>query len=387
MAKELLINGYLFFFKVVFTICKGFSLRNKVVFVCSYTDNSQFVYDEMMCRKTKTDVVFLCRGKATLAHFTKTGELAIPFETANILLMVRSAYHLATAKLVVVDNYFGFLSVSTFKKKVTCVQLWHACGAFKTFGFKDRSVAHRSVRAQVRFSTVYRHFDKIVVGSDAMEKIFMRSFGLDETHFVHLGVPRTDLFFDLTKKEQVQKSLEPLRHGKKIILYAPTFRDHPMEEDNFGLDLRIMEKELSNDYVLLLRLHPSERGKLDFNGLNPQFVIDGSGWDSVNELLLGVDLLVTDYSSIPFEYALLKRPMIFFPYDLNAYERSRGLWGDYIKTVPGPVAYSTQEVVQLIKQNVFDLNQIVAFSEKWNRYSTGKSSSQAVEYLTCCLNK
>ncbi|MCQ2008798.1 CDP-glycerol glycerophosphotransferase family protein [Sporolactobacillus sp. STSJ-5] len=339
----------------------------------------------MKHRGSETEVVFLCRGKAVFTHFGSTGEMVIPFETMNIWQFVRSAYHLATAKLVVVDNYFGFLSVVNFKKDVLCIQLWHACGAFKTFGLKDHSVTFRSARARARFSTVYRHFDKIVVGSDAMEAIFRQSFGLGDAHFIHLGIPRTDLFFDLKKQAEIKDSLNKMSSGKKIILYAPTFRDQPLEE--LGLDLNRMEEELSKDYVLILRLHPSDRGKMINLSWDHKFLIDGSKWNSVNELLLGTDLLVTDYSSIPFEFALLNRPMIFFPYDLNSYEKNRGLWENYEQMVPGPVANSTDEVIRLIKRDTFDLRQIAAFSEKWNRYSTGQSSSKIVDYLTACMNK
>ncbi|MCO7126223.1 CDP-glycerol glycerophosphotransferase family protein [Sporolactobacillus shoreicorticis] len=385
MAKEVLINCYLVFFKVLFTLFKIFTLRRKIVFVCSYTDNGQFVYDELRRRGTEAEIVFLCRGRTATVHFGRTGETVIPFENANIWQLTRSAYHLATAKLVVVDNYFGFLSVADFKKGVLCIQLWHACGAFKTFGLKDHSVTFRSARARARFSTVYRHFDKIIVGSDAMEAIFRQSFGLGDAHFLHLGIPRTDLFFDLKKQAKIKKSMSKMSSGKKIILYAPTFRDQPLKK--LGLDLTMMEEKLSRDYVLILRLHPSDRGKMIDFSWDHEFFIDGSRWDSVNELLLGTDLLVTDYSSIPFEFALLQRPMIFFPYDLNAYKKNRGLWGNYEQMVPGPVAHSTQEVIQMIKHDSFNARQIAAFSEKWNCYSTGQSSSRVVDYFIAYLNK
>lgn len=388
MAKEFLIDCYLFLFKIIFLICKRFKLQNKIVFVCSYTDNIQFVYNELIHRQLDgTDIVFLCRGKAVVGHFAKTGRCVIPFETGDVVALLRSAYHLATAKIIVVDNYFGFLSVATFKKNVQCIQLWHACGAFKTFGYNDHSVAYRTKRARKRFAAVYQHFNKIVVGSDAMKEIFKQSFGLDETHFIHLGVPRTDLFFDLAKRNEISKNLQQYCHGKKIILYAPTFRDKPIKDGSLGLDLKMMEQALSNDYVLLLRLHPAEKGMVDLSGQNPQFVIDGSNWSSVNELLLATDLLITDYSSIPFEFSLLERPMIFFPYDLKEYEKSRGLWGNYKQMVPGPIAYSTESLIELIKHHVFDLSEITDFSNTWNHYSTGASSSHVADYLEECLKQ
>ncbi|WP_139693484.1 CDP-glycerol glycerophosphotransferase family protein [Sporolactobacillus terrae] len=385
MSKELLIDGYLFLFKVLFNVCKFFPLKKKVVFVCSYTDNSQFVYDELTRREEKTEVVFLCRGKAACDHFAETGERIVPIETMRVGAMVRSAYHLATAKVIVIDNYFGFLAAAAFKKTVVCIQLWHACGAFKTFGLEDHSVALRTARARKRFLNVYRHFDKIVVGSDAMQEIFKQSFGLDESHFIHLGIPRTDLFFDLNREKQAEKSLHWLSSGKKLLLYAPTFRDPPMHQ--LALNLAVMKKELASDYVLILRLHPLEQKEVDRNIFRDPFIIDGSKWEDVNELLLVTDLLITDYSSIPFEFALLKRPMIFFPYDLHHYEKSRGLRENYTEMVPGPIASSTQELVQMIKKQRFDAQKTAQFSAYWNQYSKGQSSRLVVDYLFDCLSK
>ncbi|MCO7174551.1 CDP-glycerol glycerophosphotransferase family protein [Sporolactobacillus kofuensis] len=368
--------------------CKIFALRNKIVFVCSYTDNIQFVYDEINQRRQfdQTEIIFLCRGKRTQTFFSGTGRSVIPFETANIMAMVRSAFHLATARLIVVDNYFGFLSVASFKKNAQCIQLWHACGAFKTFGFNDHSVAYRTQRARNRFAAVYQNFHKIVVGSDAMQEIFKQSFGLDDTHFVSLGVPRTDLFFDRLKQDDISKTLHQQSGGKKIILYAPTFRDVPIDDGRFGLELKEMENALKDNYVLILRLHPAEKGRIDFNREN-NFVIDGSKWSSVNELLLATDLLITDYSSIPFEFSLLKRPMIFFPYDLKEYVRTRGLWESYKQEVPGPIVYSTDDLIKVIKKESFDQQKITNFSKRWNHYSNGYSSRNVADFFEELLLK
>ncbi|MCL1631005.1 CDP-glycerol glycerophosphotransferase family protein [Sporolactobacillus sp. CPB3-1] len=387
MIKEFFIDLYLLFFKAFFVLCKCFALQKKIVFVCSYPENIHCILEEMRRRQFSCTFVFLCRGRGATDHFVQLGEHVLPVESANPFLLACAAYHLATAKLVVIDNYFAFLSVASFKKGVQCIQLWHACGAFKTFGLMDHSVKFRTNRARKRFIAVYRHFDKIVVGSDAMQTIFMHSFGLDETRFVHLGIPRTDLFFDQKLQKKISQKKQQLWNGKKVILYAPTFRDQPNDQMGSGIDLKQMEDALSDEYVLILRLHPADQRTLDKAVFNSNFVFDGSGWTDVNKLLLNVDLLITDYSSIPFEFALLKRPMIFFPYDLASYEKNRGLWGKYKEMVPGPVAVSTQEVIRCIEDNQFDLNRIESFSNKWNCYSTGQSSNRVADYLINVLNE
>ncbi|MED4494975.1 CDP-glycerol glycerophosphotransferase family protein [Heyndrickxia coagulans] len=91
--------------------------------------------------------------------------------------------------------------------------------------------------------------------------------------------------------------------------------------------------------------------------------------------------MITDYSSVPFEFSLLGRPMIFYPYDLESYQATRGLWEPYDQLVPGPIACTTAEIIDLIKTGSFDAGSIEAFSRTWNTYSAGHSSRDLVQYL------
>jgi CDP-glycerol glycerophosphotransferase (TagB/SpsB family) len=115
----------------------------------------------------------------------------------------------------------------------------------------------------------------------------------------------------------------------------------------------------------------------------PGFVFDYS--DSryhINELLLVSDLLITDYSSIPYEYSLLNKPMIFFAYDLDEYMKDRGLWDEYDEMVPGPVVKDTDGIIRRIKSMDLSLNnEVKEFSKKWNKYTFGQSSSNLIQYL------
>ncbi len=92
-------------------------------------------------------------------------------------------------------------------------------------------------------------------------------------------------------------------------------------------------------------------------------------YPNINDLFLVTDILITDYSSIPYEFCLLKKPMVFYPYDLEEYKKQRGIIGEYDSLVPGPVVYSTKELVSIINNNEFDLSKVEEFSLKWNQYS------------------
>lgn len=379
MIREWFVDLYLFLFRIQFGLCKLFSVKEKITFVVSYRENSKYVYEEMQREHLKADVVFLCRGNCIEA-FQNYGRKAIPFETLNLLHMLRACFHLATSKVVIVDNYFGFLAAIHFKKQVECIQLWHAAGAFKTFGLQDRSIAVRTKRARQRFVKVYQQFDKVAVGSDIMADIFKKAFGLSEANILRTGIPRTDLFYDSHERKRVTGIFKRKFKNKKIVLYAPTFRDGHLDDFRLPLNLSLLEEKLSDDFVVLLRLHPAVHSALKVD--QPDFVFDYSSWPDINELLLAADVLVTDYSSTPFEFALLNRPMIFFAYDFEEYRDQRGLWGDYANLVPGPIVRTTEEMIDCLQsQKKLNMDKISDFSAEWNKYSLGHSSQNVVRYI------
>ncbi|HDM9283629.1 TPA: CDP-glycerol glycerophosphotransferase family protein, partial [Listeria innocua] len=121
--------------------------------------------------------------------------------------------------------------------------------------------------------------------------------------------------------------------------------------------------------------------------LDDDFVIYVDKETPIETLLPVVDILITDYSSIPFEFALLQKPMIFFTYDLTEYDNARGLSDGFLETIPGPHVFTTTELIEVIQNNTFDLEKVRLFAEKWNKYSDGFSSERFVSFLKEQLEK
>lgn len=385
MVREICVNLYLLIFKGIFNFCKLFSLKDKVVFLITFGDNSQYVFEEIKRRRIPVEVVILYKGSSKKYFQSYENIGLIPYESMNLFHTVRSIYHLATSKYIFIDNYFGALAVTKFKKDVQCIQLWHASGALKKFGLEDQSIRNRSKRAQKRFLEVYDRFHKVIVGSDVMANIFMKAFNLSGERILKTGIPRTDFFFNQDLHNEIihkfVRANDILKYKKKI-LYAPTYRDNELESFNLKLDLQAMYEELGNDYVILLRLHPAVKCDVNYAELFPGFVFDySSSKYDINELLLLSNYLITDYSSIAYEYSLLNRPMIFYAYDLEDYQEERGLWGQYESMVPGPVVRNTIEIINLIKKDQFELEKMVEYADKWNKYSNGHSSENLVSYV------
>ena len=381
MSREIVISVYLFVFRVIFNLFKLFPQREKTVLITSFGDNAYYIAKELM--ETYHGQVVILKTPRCRTDFKEFDNAKVlSFESMNLLHTVQSIYHLATSKVVFVDNYFGCLSVMNFKENVVCVQLWHAAGAIKKFGLLDPSIANRSEKSKKRFKEVYQRFHYVVVGSEKMANIFKESFGIDSENILRTGIPRTDFFYDKETNDPLIKrliNLYPVINEKKVILYAPTFRDGELKSPDINLDIERLHKELSDDYVLFLRLHPAMQVtvKNDFE----DFVYDVSSYEDVNHLLLVTDILISDYSSIPFEYALLERPMIFHAYDLEPYSFSRGFWEDYKSNVPGPVTKTTEEIIRTILEDDFSIEKIRNYARQWNQFSYGHSSKNVISAI------
>ncbi|EAG7099539.1 CDP-glycerol glycerophosphotransferase family protein, partial [Listeria monocytogenes] len=144
------------------------------------------------------------------------------------------------------------------------------------------------------------------------------------------------------------------------------------------MDFNAMERAFSEDYLLVLKLHPAV--KIDVQSLNTDFIINVDKNVALEELLAAVDILITDYSSIPFEFALFERPIFFFSYDMEKYDKERGLIKNYQEIIPGPISQTTAELIEQIKTKTTS-ETLALFSKKWNKYSDGHASERMVVYM------
>ncbi|HFJ9247509.1 CDP-glycerol glycerophosphotransferase family protein [Bacillus anthracis] len=384
MLREIIVAIYLVVFKIIFNIVNIAPLKNKVTFIMSYGENLIFIYEEMKRQHIDCEVVFLYKSTCKYEVKNYPDVKAVAFETKNIIQTIKAIYHLATSRYVIIDNYFGSLSTIRFKKRVECIQIWHAAGAFKKFGLLAPAFKKRSKYAQGRFLRVYNNFHKIVVGSDALAEIYKQAFGLKEESILKTGIPRTDLFFYENDQKVIINNLvssNPNLTKKKVILYAPTFRDKELEDFDLDLNIDAMYEALKDEYIFIIKLHPAIRNNLEHKEKYKGFLYDYSLYPNINDLFLVTDILITDYSSVPFEFCLLKKPMIFFAYDLNKYAKKRGLIGDFVSNVPGPVVFSSTEIIKKIQTQSFDFRKIEQFNAQWSQYSNGNSSRNLVHYL------
>ena len=302
-------------------------------------------------------------------------------------LAVRAGHYLATSRVVIVDDYFFPIYVIRPRPGTTIIQTWHACGAFKKVGYSvlDKSFGvDETLAGRVR---IHSNYDVCLVASQSAAPAYADAFRQPLERFVsRLGIPRTDVLFGeerLAASRAAVRARYELPAGKRVILYAPTFRGDSIADAHAtdDLDLAVLKDALGADHVLLVRLHPFVRAATPIGPELGGFAIDVSDYPDINELMLVSDLLVTDYSSAIFEFALLRKPMIFFAPDYEAYERERGFYFDYRTGVPGPIFETTADLAAYVRAGQFDLERVDRFRVASFDIADGRSTERVTDEL------
>ena len=236
-------------------------------------------------------------------------------------------------------------------------------------------------------------YDYFISPSAFASEKFKSAFRLKQLGLEHIlvetGYPRNDLLYRYDEEfARAQKQQLGIPEDKKVILYAPTFRDNQHDGAGYTYDLALdfdrLRDALGEEYVILLRLHYFVASQFDFSRMRG-FVYDASGLDDITPLYTIADLLITDYSSVFFDYANLKRPMIFYMYDKEEYaDDIRGFYLD-LEELPGPIVQTEDELLQAIgrveqDQPVF-AEKYQKFNEKYNGLEDGGASRRVVDIL------
>ena len=281
---------------------------------------------------------------------------------------ITQVYHVNTSQVVILD-YNNYV-VSNFKKKsVKVLQVWHASGAIKRFG-NDVSRRYK-----------IRNYDYVLATSDEWKKPYSSAFNISKENVLSLGIPKNDYLFSekvVMKNKKVMLAKYPMIQGKKVILYAPTFRgDHLNHTKYEKIDLDYIQDQLGDDYVLIYKLHPLLKDVI----LTDHPLIINGNQESITKLFSIADYLITDYSSILFDFTILNKPIISFVPDIEQYKKEVGMYINYEKTIPAPICKTEQDIVEAIKKNEFDFERIQTFCHNYFKYRDGKATQRVVDFI------
>ncbi len=254
----------------------------------------------------------------------------------------------AEARVIVLEDFYPQLHSLAVRQETTVVQLWHACGAFKTFGLSRMGKQGGAPQSSMN----HRNYDLVCVSSEQIRGIYAEAFAVPYHKILALGVPRTDDLFDWQYKRTKRDELYcryPVLSENRVVLFAPTFRGDGNKDAYYpenAFDIRYFMEHIPEDTVCIIKHHPFVSMPLVIPEEYEERVVDLSGKDHINDLMLVSDLLITDYSSSIFEAAILELPMLFYAFDKEEYIESRDFYFGYDEMVPGPVASTMEELVR-----------------------------------------
>ncbi len=371
-----------FVFHIIYPCCYALgSLRpvrsGKAVFVETHgtglSDNFTLLFDELKKR-----------GYDIHTHYLKISDSGWG---SIIRRSVRLLFDMGNAGVILIDESNSLFGSFRLRQGSRLIQLWHACGAFKKWGFSVADKSFGDDADALRRYPGHKNYSLVTVSGGQVCGAYEEAFGLDKGSGIvrPVGVSRTDVFFDPQAKKAAAKKLKelfPKTSGKKTVIYLPTFRGSIAKAkgpDGFDPEKLLPFEE---EYVFLIKNHPFVKENLDIPPRCSSFIQQVREEMSVEELLMSADVLITDYSSVIFEFALMDKPMIFFAYDYDSYDMERGFYYPYKEFVPGTIAYSMDELVDCIRSiDSYDHERLAQFRERFMGGCDGRATHRIVEYI------
>ncbi len=350
---------------------------NKVLFTsdsrAQISGNEEFVYRRMLERGMDKDYVFRFSFKSNINNHRKFKDKLL------------FTYYLATSDYIFLDDYQPEIYLNKYDPSVKVVQLWHACGAFKTLGFE-----RLGKKGAPPFTTrVHKCYTHVPVSSVHSAKHHAEAFAIDMSKFYPVGIPRTDVFFDSEYKKRTAENMyaqfPQIKGASKVILYAPTFRGENAKSAYFPMHLlnlkKIGEYLKKVNGIMIVKMHPFVKEPLPIPQGYEQCFIDASSYREVNDLLFVTDVLITDYSSVIYETALLNKPMLFYAFDLKKYEKERGFYEPYAAMVPGKIVKTVPALVKALEEEDYESEKLSGFIKKNFKYTDGKSTDRVIDLI------
>lgn len=292
---------------------------------------------------------------------------------------------MASSKYILLDDYYGLTSAIKVRKGQKLIQLWHGAGAYKKFGYSRVSSGNIG-----RVHSGYRKYTGAAVTADSIRWCFAEAFGIDEDKVAAVGNPKTDIFFDAERtaeaKERVH-SAYPQLGGKKVVLFAPTYMGNRVEDAYYDFDAMHpseIAKDLGDKYAIALRWHPALSENIKKGIVLPPEepgLTDVSDYPEMNELMAAADILVTDYSSVIFDWYLTGRPVVYFLSDHGRYEDERGTYFPLDTYVYGAVAEDYRSLIRAIGSGDVQEQKRRAFGDRFMSACDGNSTRKTVDWI------
>lgn len=330
-----------------------FAERNKVTIISRQSDDRTLdimLLEKELKKQKHIEVVCLCR-KIPESILGKIG---------YIFHMFTQMYHIATSKVVVIDGYCICVSILKQRDSLFVLQMWHALGSLKKFGFSIAGKEEGSSMKIAEIMNMHANYDMILTSSSLCASNFAEAFNYPVEKLRVCSLPRVDV---LTDEKVSGKTAEliydeyPQLREKKTIVYAPTFRKSP-DENEAALN-RLADAVDCDKYNLVLKAHPL----MKTDSCREDMIVD-NGFSTI-EMFTAADYIILDYSAIVYEAALMGKPLFFYSFDIERYKNNRDFYIDYLEEMPGEISRDAEEIMRSIDENKYDLNRVKNFADRY----------------------
>ena len=352
----------------IYAVMKLFPVKNNKIVFCSRQSSDvpldfALIQKELARRQDGLCFVNICNriGKGAGAYASFAADT------------LRSMKHMATSRVCVLDAYWPAASMLHHKEELTIIQIWHAIGKIKKSGMITAGAkTGRDPKIAALFN-MHEKNDYIIAGAKAFDQFYRDSFGDYDYTLMNYGLPRIDYLIDNEEANRDRFFAEnPELKGRTILLYAPTFRR--------GMEARwqdIIEVVDPDKYTLIIKNHPTQR----IEGERPaEHVRYFDEWTAV-DLLAASDYVITDYSAIALEAAVLRKKTLYWVYDYDEYVRDNGLNVDMFESMPGLAFRDAAEMMAFIDRGEYPMERLDAYRQKYLPEDLGHSAEKIAQLI------
>lgn len=339
--------------------------NKKIVFISRQTNNInidfRMIRDALYEKDQSLKLIFIC----------KRIEKGFLNKLAYSILILKQMYHLATSKMVIIDSYCIPVCILKHKKSLTVLQIWHSIGKIKKSGYQTLDTTSGRSSKMAKIMCMHKNYTNIVTGGRAFDKFYEEGFNVKKDILLHYGLPRIDYLIEnetRIKQEIYQKY--PELQNKKIVYYTPTFRTYQIDAVQ-----KMLDQYNNNDFALIIRSHPNQ--SLAFDEHKVYQCLDFKS----TEILTVADYVITDYSSICLEAAILNKKVLFYLYDYDTYIKENGLNLDASKLLPTCSSKDNKELFNIIKHDSYDDYSYQQFRKKYLPTDLDHSTEKIVNYI------
>lgn len=366
--KKIVLNIVVILLKIVYLPLRFLKVKNKVVYM-SRESNSESIDFKRIREELERNY-----PEYKNIVLTKKIENGVVGKIAYAFEMLKQMYHLATSKVIILDTYCIIACVLPHKKETKVIQIWHALGAIKKFGYQTIGTKAGSDETTAKVMCMHKNYDYVLAPSSVTAEIYEQAFNISEDKIKYIGIPRIDYILE-KNEENINKiyKMYPILKEKENIVYVPTFR----KGEKIELD-ELIEKIDTDKYNLVIKLHPLDLKEYSYKEK------EGVIYDQkckTYDLLKIADKVVTDYSSLSIEASLLDVPIYFYTYDIEKYREDTGINFDFENEPIGKYkAENTQYLIELLNKD-YDYKTLKEFKEKYISVDTNKCTEQLVEFI------